>query len=207
MKRGSLYTLIYAAVLGLVCALTLTVVDGFTATRKAENARAEEVRNILAVLDVSVAAGATPQELLRVFEDNVTEEERGTRTFYSYSHSDKGLLRAVRFAGPGLWGPVEGFLCFEEDMRTISAVTFYKHEETPGLGGEISSSAFTDQFEGLSAIDADGNPGIRVVGDGADGINEVDAISGATMTSDKVEDMLNRTLEEMIGRGGIDGQG
>ena len=205
MKRGSLYTLVYALVLGLVCALTLAAVDGFTEARKAANARAEEVRNILAVLDVPVDADAAPQELLRIFEDNVTEEELGTRTFYSYEHSAKGLLRAVRFAGPGLWGPVEGFLCFEEDMRTISALTFYRHEETPGLGGEISSAAFTDQFEGLSAVDTDGNPGIRVVGDGADDINEVDAISGATMTSDKVEDMLNRTLEEMVGRGRFDG--
>lgn len=205
MKRGSLYTLGYAAVLGLVCALILSAVDGFTATRKAANARAEEVRNILAVLDVPVEAGAEPQELLRVFEENVVEEERGTRAFYSYEHPVEGLLRAVRFAGPGLWGPVEGFLCFEEDMRTIFAVTFYRQEETPGLGGEISSSAFTDQFEGLSAVGPDGSPGIRVVGDGADDINEVDAISGATMTSDKVEDMLNRTLEEMIGRDGFDG--
>ena len=205
MKKGSLYTLAYAAVLGLVCALTLAAVDGFTATRKAANARAEEVRNILAVLDVPVGADAAPQELLRVFENNVTEEKRGARTFYSYEHSVEGVLRAVRFGGPGLWGPVEGFLCFEEDMRTIFAVTFYRHEETPGLGGEISSSAFTDQFEGLSAVGPDGSPGIGVVGDGADDINEVDAISGATMTSDKVEDMLNRTLEEMIGRGGFDG--
>ena len=67
MKRGSLYTLIYAAVLGLVCALTLTVVDGFTATRKAENAEAEEVRNILTVLGVPVDAGAAPQPDGRLF--------------------------------------------------------------------------------------------------------------------------------------------
>lgn len=205
MKRGSLYTLAYAAVLGLVCALILSAVDGFTATRKDANAEAEEVRNILAVLDVPVEAGAEPQELLRVFKENVVKEVRGTRAFYSYEHPVEGLLRAVRFAGSGLWGPVEGFLCFEEDMRTIFAVTFYRQEETPGLGGEISSSAFTDQFEGLSAVGSDGSPGIRVVGDGADEINEVDAISGATMTSDKVEDMLNRTLEEMIGRDGLDG--
>jgi Na+-transporting NADH:ubiquinone oxidoreductase subunit C len=205
VKRGSLYTLAYAAILGLVCALTLAAVDGFTATRKAANARAEEVRNILAVLDVPVEAGAAPQELLRVFEENVVEEERGTQSFYSYEHPVEGLLRAVRFAGPGLWGPVEGFLCFEEDMRTIFAVTFYRQEETPGLGGEISSPEFTDQFEGLSAVGPDGSPGIRVVGNGADDINEVDAISGATMTSDKVEDMLNMALEEIVGKGGFDG--
>lgn len=199
MKKGSLYTLVYAAVLGLVCALTLAAVDGFTEERKAANARAEEVRNILSVLGVPTSVDSSPDELLGTFEREVKVEERGRRTFYSYEHPKKGLLLAVRFAGPGLWGPVEGFLCFEEDMRTISAVTFYKHEETPGLGGEISSAAFTVQFEGLSAVDEDGRPGIAVVGNGADGSNEVDAISGATMTSDKVEDMLNRVIEEVVG--------
>jgi Na+-transporting NADH:ubiquinone oxidoreductase subunit C len=203
VKKGSLYTLIYAAALGLVCALTLTAVDRFTEVRKEANAKAEEVRNILSVLDVPTADGESPDELLSVFDANVSEEEVGGRTFYSYDHPEKGLLRAVRFEGPGLWGPVEGIICFEEDMRTISAVSFYKHEETPGLGGEISTKAFTGQFEGLSILGADGSPGIRVVGDGADGPNEVDAISGATMTSDKVEDMLNRVIEDVAG--GLDG--
>ena len=203
MKKGSLYTLTYAAALGLVCALALTAVDRFTESRKVANAKAEEVRNILSVLDVPADDGASPDELLGVFDANVAEEELGGRAFYSYDHPEKGLLRAVRFEGPGLWGPVEGFLCFEEDMRTISAVSFYKHEETPGLGGEISTTAFTGQFEGLASAGADGSPGIRVVGDGADGPNEVDAISGATMTSDKVEDMLNRVIEDVAG--GLDG--
>jgi Na+-transporting NADH:ubiquinone oxidoreductase subunit C len=198
VKKGSLYTLVYAAVLGLVCAFALTAMDQFTGPRKAANARAEEVRNILGVLDISVDPGASTDDLLGVFDENVAEEESGGRVFYTYEHPEKGLLRAVAFAGPGLWGPVEGFLCFEEDMRTISAVSFYKHEETPGLGGEISSTAFTGQFAGLSVVGADGSLGIRVVG-GADGPNEVDAISGATMTSDKVEDMLNRVIAEVVG--------
>jgi Na+-transporting NADH:ubiquinone oxidoreductase subunit C len=150
-------------------------------------------------LGVEVAIDSSPEELLAVFEDRVVEEERGDRTFFAYEHPEKGTLRALSFAGPGLWGPVEGFLCFEEDMRTISAVSFYKQEETPGLGGEISSVAFTRQFEGLSAVGPDGKPGIAVVGGGASGPNEVDAISGATMTSDKVQEMLNRVIEEVVG--------
>ena len=87
---------------------------------------------------------------------------------------------------------------------TIHAVTFSKHEETPGLGGEITSDAFRDQFRGLSVLDESGLRGLRIVGDGADGPNEVDAISGATMTSDKVEEMLNRIIER-IDTGGVIG--
>jgi Na+-transporting NADH:ubiquinone oxidoreductase subunit C len=203
VKKGSLYTLVYAAALGLVCALALTAVDQFTAQRKADNARAEEVRNILGVLGVPMDAKATPEELLSVYRTNVTEQTIGGRVFYSYQHPQQGLLRAVRFTGPGLWGPVEGFICFEADMRTISAVTFYKHEETPGLGGEISSAAFRAQFVGLSAVGPDGTPGIRIAEHGAKGPNEVDAISGATMTSNKVQDMLNRVIADVVG--GSDG--
>ncbi|MFH1502519.1 MAG: FMN-binding protein [Candidatus Eisenbacteria bacterium] len=197
MKKGSLYAVFYAAVLGVVCALALTAVDGWTADRKDANARAEEVRNILSVLGVPFDAGASADELVAVYDASVRQETRGALEVHSYRHPESGTLSAVRFEGPGLWGPVEGFLCLREDMTTIQAVTFYKHEETPGLGGEISSDAFQDQFRGKSLLGDDGLRGIRIVGDGADGPNEVDAISGATMTSDKVEEMLNALIERM----------
>jgi Na+-transporting NADH:ubiquinone oxidoreductase subunit C len=197
VKKGSLYAVAYAAALGITCALALTAVDGWTAPRKAANARAEKIRNILSVLGVPFEAEASADELVMVYEANAQMEERGTLELHSYRHPEDGLLRAVRFEGPGLWGPVEGFLCLREDMTTIHAVTFSRHEETPGLGGEISSDAFRGQFRGISVLDERGERGIRIVGDGADGPNEVDAISGATMTSDKVEEMLNRVIERI----------
>ncbi len=205
MKKGSLYAVFYAATLGIICALALTAVDGFTASRKAANARAEEVRNILTVLDVGFDSAATSSELLAVYERDVRTESRGELTFYTYEHPEVGKLSSVRFDGPGLWGPIEGLLCLREDMTTIHAVSFYRHEETPGLGGEISSDAFQDQFRGVSILGPSGVPGVGVVGDGADEPNEVDAISGATMTCDKVEEMLNRIIEEVRAGGGFDG--
>ncbi len=82
-------------------------------------------------------------------------------------------------------------------MKTIRAISFYKHEETPGLGGEIGASWFQDQVKGKLIEDSDGNPGMRVQS-GASESNEVDAITGATMTCDKVEDMLNITIANII---------
>ena len=106
---------------------------------------------------------------------------------------------AVPFAGPGLWGPVEGFLALESDMRTIRGITFHKQEETPGLGGEIASASFTRQFEGKSIVDESGRPGIRILRAGAappesKGANEVDGITGATTTCEKVQAMLNEII-------------
>ncbi len=199
--KRSTYSIFYAAALGLVCALALTAVDRATEERKAANAQAEEVRNILTVLGVPFDAGDSAAGLLETYGTAVTEEERGDSSFYVYDNPDAGVLSATRFEGPGLWGPVEGLICLEEDMRTIYAVSFYRHEETPGLGGEISSDWFQGQFRGKSIVDESGVPGISVVG-GADGISEVDAITGATMTGDKVEEMLNGLIEELVGGGG-----
>jgi Na+-transporting NADH:ubiquinone oxidoreductase subunit C len=197
-KRSS-YAIFYAAALGLVCALALTAIDRATEERKAANAQAEEVRNILTVLGVPFDAEASAAGLLSTYEANVSEEESGDVSFFVYDNPEAGRLAATRFDGPGLWGPIEGFLCLEEDMTTIHAVSFYKHEETPGLGGEISADWFQDQFRGKSIEDGAGIPGIDVVGDGATASNEVDAISGATMTGDKVEEMLNSLIGELTG--------
>jgi Na+-transporting NADH:ubiquinone oxidoreductase subunit C len=206
VKRGSGYSILYAAILGLVCALALTAVDSFTAARKAANEEAEEVRNILTVLGVPFDDTALSAELLTAYEENVETEQLGDITYYVYDHPEAGRLRATRFRGAGLWGPIEGLLCLENDLRTISAISFYRQEETPGLGGEIGSKTFQDQFRGKSIVDATGAAGIRIVGDGAEAVNEVDAISGATMTGDKVEDMLNDVIGRIAGGGGRGGE-
>ncbi len=195
--KGNLYTLVYAAVLAVVCATALTAVDRFTAERRAANALAEETRNMLTVLDVPFDRKASADELLALFAENVRTETRGSLAYYVYDHPQAGTLWAVRFKGQGLWAPVEGLLCLKNDLRTIYGISFYKQEETPGLGGEISADWFQDQFQGkLVATDTD--TGIRIVRDGADADNEVDAISGATMTCDKVEAMLNELIAVMV---------
>ena len=102
-----------------------------------------------------------------------------------------------------MWGPIRGFLALEADMRTIRGVTFHEQEETPGLGGEIASVWFQEQFKGKVIELPDGERGIHIRrGGGASGPNEVDAITGATMTSKKVEVMLNAVIERILREGG-----
>ncbi len=204
--KHSGYAVAYAAVLGLACALALTAVDGVTASRKKANAEAEEIRNILTVLGVPFEPGAGASGLIATYESTVAREDRGGLTFHVYDHPERGRLRATRFSGQGLWGAIEGFLCLEEDMRTIYALSFYRQEETPGLGGEISSEGFLEQFRGKSILGPSGDAGLRIVGDGADGINEVDAISGATMTSDRVQTMLNDVIDSIVEEGDLRGE-
>ena len=90
----------------------------------------------------------------------------------------------------GLWGPIHGYLAFDNDGKTIRGFTVYQHQETPGLGGEIESRWFDDNFKGKKIVNDSGTfASIKIAkGAAADTVpaaeqpNFVDGISGATMT-------------------------
>ncbi len=198
MRDSTAHTFVYAIVMGVVCSSLLTGAGRFTAPYREANERAEKVSNILGVLGVSVDPNATADDLLALFDSKVQTREGTSVTMYMYRGEDGSLqATAVAFSGPGVWGPMEGILSLAPDMRTIRGISFYKQEETPGLGGEIAAPQFQDQFKGKSIESEDGSPGIRVRL-GASGQNEVDAITGATMTCDKVEDMLNDVIAKIV---------
>lgn len=206
--KGSGYTLGYAGVLGSVCALLLTAAASFTAPYRLANADAEMKRNILDVLRVRYSPDVSSRQLLEVFESKVKQEEAKGLTLYRYiPPADSGEVEsvAVAFAGAGLWGPIKGFLALGPDMETVRGITFYEQEETPGLGGEIASEWFREQFEGKKITDDAGRIGIMIKSGGPSAINEVDAITGATMTCDKVEAILNEVITKIIGERSTDG--
>ncbi len=222
--KGSLYTLVYATVLGVVCSLLLTAAGTFTKKYRDANAKAEEIRNVLGVLGVPHEADASAADLVGIFEKAVKKEASENLTVFVYADPDSGAVKsvAVPFAGPGLWGPVEGFLSLEADRRTIIDISFYKQEETPGLGGEIAAACsctsgskpedcaaiFRHQFRGKKIVGADGEPGMRVLRGTGNSlqVNEVDGIVGATMTCDKVQAMLNEAIQKVVNPGGEDAQ-
>jgi len=196
--KDSLQTLLYATVLGTVCATLLTGAARFVAPYRKANAEAEERRNILDVLGVGFDPAASSQELVEIFRKQVAEEKLGDLTTYKHPPPAGGAVKAVAvpFHGQGLWGPIKGFLSLEPDMRTIRGITFHEQEETPGLGGEIGSDWWREKFKGKRIEGPAGEVGIRIRS-GAAGINEVDAITGATMTCRKVEAMLNDVIERI----------
>ena len=90
----------------------------------------------------------------------------------------------------------------EADGITVKGITFYKHGETPGLGGEVEKEWFTHNFIGKRIIDGQGNlVGIQVVKGQVDELSEnafhqVDGISGATMTSKGLNNFLMTDLQK-----------
>ena len=99
--------------------------------------------------------------------------------------------------GTGLWGPIWGFVSFNEDGNTVTGASFDHKSETPGLGAEIREDFFEEQFIGQKILDTEGVfVSIAVMKGGAntDSYHEVDGITGGTITSDGVTDMLYENL-------------
>ena len=204
--RDNVRTVVFAIVLALVCSLVLTAASLYTAPYRRANERAEEVLNFLSALEVPVEAGADAEALLSVFDKNVRMGKLGALSLYEYvpdsATSEKAIAVAVPFSGPGLWGPIKGVLALEPDLFTIRGIRFYKHEETPGLGGEIGADWFQKQFRGKQIVSGEGKPSLSILrpGDAPDG-DSVDGITGATMTCDRVQAMLDGLATELGEKG------
>ena len=108
--------------------------------------------------------------------------------------SDTLEMVVMPVEGLGLWGMLYGFVALEGDLRTIRGLTFYEHKETPGLGGEVDNSRWKALWTGRLAFDETLTPVIAVVkgqaGSVADDPHAVDGLSGATMTSRGVTNLV-----------------
>ncbi len=97
--------------------------------------------------------------------------------------------------GAGLWGPIWGYISLDDNKDSIYG-TFFDHQgETPGLGAEITTPKFNQAFQQKQIFSGNQLVGIDVVkGGNANGSNQVDAISGGTITSKGVESMIKNYL-------------
>jgi Na+-transporting NADH:ubiquinone oxidoreductase subunit C len=115
--------------------------------------------------------------------------------FISNIDDEKQYIIPLR--GKGLWGPIWGFIALEEDLNTVYGAVFDHKSETPGLGAEINQyDIFQKQFEGKTIFEGEDFKSIKVVKGGApdNDYHAVDGISGGTITSDGVTDMLLERL-------------
>ncbi len=97
--------------------------------------------------------------------------------------------------GYGLWGTLYGFLALDGDLNTIEGLGFYEHKETPGLGGEVDNPKWKSQWHGKEVYADDDGVALEVSKAKVDESSpkakyHIDAISGATLTSRGVDNMV-----------------
>ena len=102
------------------------------------------------------------------------------------------LILPIR--GYGLWGTLYGYIAIENDFNTVVGIEFYEHKETPGLGGEVDNPNWKDIWVGKK-IYKTGDVQLQVIKGAVDqnmddSIYMVDGLSGATLTSKGVSNMI-----------------
>lgn len=132
-------------------------------------------------------------------QDNLKAQDKNIRTgknvelpVYVFNKNGKAIT-VMPCYGQGLWGPVWGYLAFDEDLKTFIGAYFDHSSETPGLGAKIKDDpSFRAEFIGKRA-EFDSTPVFEIVKGGApkDQDNAIDAITGATMTSKGLNAALN----------------
>jgi len=226
VRQSNLYTIVFIIITSLVAALILSVSSDMLRERQERNVELDIKKNILSAVDLlkegSDAEGIYKDQIISVvvnsegkvldnsipaekidFERELEKkpEERKFPVFISKQNKD-GEVSAycIPIVGKGLWSTLYGYLALETDLKTVKGISFYKHGETPGLGGEIENPSFQKNFSGKQILTAAGELVSVTVLKGKTRpnsptlIHEVDGISGATLTSNGVNKLLKNCL-------------
>lgn len=228
--KGDGYVLVFAVVVCLVCSILLAVSESALKPYKEENVRIDKRFNILKALGVNVYTNGhkriPPVLVNEIYNRDVQEfvldgktgapvegkkpadvnpDEFDARTklplYVRRDASGQPMTYAFPVSGKGLWSTIYGYMALRSDLATVSGATFYKHGETPGLGGEVEAEWFQKNFQDKVVFKDGKRVPLRVIkGKVADNFPEgnphaVDGISGATITGDGVAKFLNADLD------------
>lgn len=217
--NSNAYTYSFATVMVVLVAVLLSGASLGLKSKQASNISQEKKQSILASIGIEVdrsesdaAFGEYIKQSLTLQGGTVVSEDasaafdidmaaaikagnmdREVPLYVAEKEGDTYYIIPMR--GKGLWGPVWGYLALESDGNTVVGATFDHKSETPGLGAEITTPMFTDQFPGKKISEAGMFKSISVVKAGTSaGDYAVDGISGGTITSNGVNDMLTDCL-------------
>jgi Na+-transporting NADH:ubiquinone oxidoreductase subunit C len=134
------------------------------------------------------------------FEANVAKSfaEHKYPVFIANIDGQEKYIMAMQ--GTGLWGPIWGYISLNDDKNTVFGADFSHAGETPGLGAEISTKAFSEKFAGKNIFHEGEFKSIAIVkpGKSVTGQDYVDGISGGTITSQGVDKMIFDSLNAYV---------
>jgi Na+-transporting NADH:ubiquinone oxidoreductase subunit C len=184
--KDKILMIVFVLVLGSILTAALVAVNYVTTPVIEKNEEIATKSSILRALNIRF----DQQNVEETFADNVEVKQQNGTTYYLTKEEDI----AFPYAGSGLWGPIEGIIAIQPDFERLKGITIIRQEETPGLGSRITEADYLAQFEGKRFTE-----GLEMVQPGrSSGDNEIDSITGATMTSDAFISIINENLREVM---------
>ena len=186
------YIIIYSAILVVIVAFLLAFVYQALKPMQDANVALDVKKQILYSLNIRGLDGA---EAEAKYAEVVKSEAEAEGVKYYSCQVDGQTKYVFPLKGMGLWGAISGFVAVDDDLNTIYGAYFNHESETAGLGAEIKDSqAWQEKFQGKKILDENGNAAIAVVKKVENPATEVDCVTGATLTSNGVSDMLRDGL-------------
>ena len=210
------YTIIYASVIVVIVAFLLAFVSSTLRDKQQKNVELDAKKQILSALNIRNVENVDAEydkyvkrDMLMDADGNLSENTGAFATAYEkevkennryhvfIAEVDGDTKYIFPVYGTGLWGGIWGYVALDDDKNTVFGTYFSHAGETPGLGAEIATANFQDEFVGRKVL-KDGEVALTVVKHGkvADADYEVDGISGGTITSDGVKAMLKNCLDD-----------
>lgn len=193
-KDSFIYPVLFMVVITAVFTFLLAGLNEVTKDEIALNEETELRRKILYVFNIGIPS-EDPKDIERIFNEHVKSKEIGSDTVYYIEENGEVAAYAFPVEGVALWGSLKAYVAVNADYTKLLGLEFIFHSETPGLGGRISEEWFKEQFRELDLTK--GEDGEYIIYRPSIGGN-VDAISGATLTSNSVREILNRGIYEFI---------
>ena len=209
--NSNTYTIVYSMVIVVVVAFLLAFVFQALKSKQDANVALDKKKQILYSLNIRGLDDAQSAETYKktVLSDNVVNLD-GTLQPFDAKDNDRLALYicevegqrkyVIPVYGMGLWGPINGYIALNDDKQTVYGAYFNHEGETAGLGAEIKDDAsWQAKFVGKKLFAGDSQEIALAVKKNVDNEDtQVDAVTGATLTSDGVSAMLHDCLGKYI---------
>ena len=217
-KNSNIYQILYAAVMVLLVGTVLAFIYMALKPKQNENIANDSRKQILSALNLAAPNDAQVkdmyekyivQDLLVDTQGNITDSAANVAFDVDMKKNVKLAERllpvmkcklddgSVKYVlpvyGAGLWGPIWGYIAVNDDGNTIYGANFSHEGETPGLGARITEKAFQDEFKDKHLFVDGAFKSVAVLKKGqkaTNGAEQIDALTGATITSRGVSDMM-----------------
>ncbi len=226
--NSNTYTILYAAIMVVVVAFLLAFVSSALRDTQDKNVELDKKKQILASLNIrgidnekveaKYAEVVEADMIIKADGSVVNDGKDKDKAAFRLANNDissaslpvyrcrvDGELKyVIPMTGRGLWGGLWGYISVNSDMNTIYGAYFSHESETAGLGALIAEQKFQELFRGKTIFTAGDSVevALTVVKNGKVETGkesyQVDGITGATLTSNGVADMLRDGLGQYV---------
>lgn len=191
-KKQILFPVFFMILVTVVFTFFLAFINEVTKETIADQEALTIEKSILYCFNVDTE-GMDDEEIHDLFLETIEISETSNETYFVYKEKSDIKGYAVAISGKGLWGTISGHIAFSADHSNVLGVNFTAHSETPGLGGRIDEDVYKEQFRNTSL---DVSKTLYV--NNKDTGGNVDAITGATLTSKAVITIYNDFLPGIL---------